>query len=343
MAVTICLAGCGRAGMIHGMNLASRVEGARVVALVDTHTPTLDECGSNLGVDARFPSFEKALDKMKFDAVVVAAPSALHRDIVVAAARAGKHILCEKPMAMNESECDDMIKAVEKAGVILQLGFMRRYDANFLAAWESVQRGDIGDVVLVKSLTRGPSIPKPWMYDISVSNGPLSEVNSHDIDTLRWFAGSEFAEVYAIAGNYRCPDAKKDFPDFYDNVLMTVRFANGTQGCIDGAQAVLYGYDSRTEILGTKGLVTVGRLSENSVMTYSSEGKAGHSIVKSWRTLFEEAYLAEDRAFIDCVIHNKKPAVSGHDGKMAVAAVNAGNLSIQRKQPIQLNTKDTRA
>ena len=102
-------------------------------------------------------------------------------------------------------------------------------------------------------------------YDIRQSNGPLSEVNSHDIDTLRWFSGAEFEEVYAVAGNYRSPDARERYPDFYDNVLLVASFENDMQGLIDGAASVRYGYDARVEVLGTRGIAFVGELRGNSV------------------------------------------------------------------------------
>ena len=196
--------------------------------------------------------------------MVVATPSVHHCEIVLAAAAAGKHILCEKPMAMNAAECDTMLAAAQRGGVKLQIGFMRRFDPGFVAAKERVDAGEIGSVVLVKSLTHGPTTPKPWMYDIRKSNGPLSEVNSHDIDTVRWFAGSEFEEVYAIGGNYRSPEARQQYPDFYDNVVLSARLTNGMQGSISGAQGVQYGYDARCEILGEKGLITVGSLAADS-------------------------------------------------------------------------------
>lgn len=240
------------------------------------------------------------------------------------AAEAGKHILCEKPMAMTAAECDAMIAATEKYRVKLQIGFMRRFDAAFAAAKQRIDAGEIGDVVLVKSLTHGPSIPKPWMYDIKKSNGPLAEVNSHDIDTLRWFTGSEFERVFAVAGNHRCPDAKKDFPDFYDNVILTARFRNGMQGSISGAQGVGYGYDARCEVLGQNGIITAG--------TWPSPGMA-----KSWQTLFADAYLAEDEDFIRCIREDRKPRVTGLDGKRAVEVVNAGNESIRTGQPVKLS------
>jgi myo-inositol 2-dehydrogenase/D-chiro-inositol 1-dehydrogenase/scyllo-inositol 2-dehydrogenase (NAD+) len=213
---------------------------------------------------------------------------------------------------------------------------MRRFDAGFVAAKERIEAGEIGKVVLVKSLTHGPSTPRPWMYDIRQSNGPLSEVNSHDIDTLRWFSGSEFEEVYAIAGNYRSPDARVDYPDFYDNVVLCARMRNAVQGSICGAQGVQYGYDARCEILGEKGLIAVGNLAAMPVTTHTAAGSAT-PIVRSWTELFLDAYRAEDEDFVRCVLENGHPRADGRDGKAAVIVVNAGNRSIAERRPVRLD------
>ena len=238
-------------------------------------------------------------------------------------------------MAMTELECLDMMKASDTAGVKLQLAFMRRFDESFQFAKQRIEEGEIGDVVCVKSLTHGPSVPKSWMYDIQKSNGPLAEVSSHDIDALHWYAGSYIKEVYAIAGNYRCPDAKDDFPDFYDNVLMNCRFRNGSQGLVDGAQGVQYGYDSRVEILGTKGIIHVGKNQNYSVLTVSPEG-IRTPFVKSWQNLFLDAYKKEDAHFVECIQKDLVPAVTAKDGLEAVKVVNAGNRSIVEKKPISI-------
>jgi myo-inositol 2-dehydrogenase/D-chiro-inositol 1-dehydrogenase/scyllo-inositol 2-dehydrogenase (NAD+) len=171
------------------------------------------------------------------------------------------------------------------------------------------------------------------MYDIQKSNGPLAEVSSHDIDVLHWYSGSYIKEVYAIAGNYRCPEAREDFPDFYDNVIMNCRFRNGAQGMVDGAQGVQYGYDSRVEILGTKGIIHVGKNQNFSVLTVSPSG-IQTPFVKSWRNLFIDAYKREDQHFVECIQKDLSPAVTGRDGLEAVKVVNAGNRSIIDKTPV---------
>jgi predicted dehydrogenase len=334
--IGIGVIGAGRAGLIHARNFAfGRVPGAGLRALVEPDAEARRRACQELACDRAYGDYAQALADPGLDAVVVATPSVWHCEIVVAAARAGKHILCEKPMAMNAPECDRMLEAVERAGVKLQLGFMRRFDAGFLTAKRRVEAGEIGRVVLVKSLTYGPSTPKSWMYDITKSNGPLSEVNSHDIDTLRWLSGGEFEEVYAIADNFRCPDARQTYPDFYDNVVLTARLTGGVQGSIYGAQGVQYGYDSRCEILGEKGIIMVGSLAADSVTSYTAAG-GSRAIVRSWQDLFSEAYRAEDEDFVRCIVEDRPPRAGGMDGKAAVIVVNAGNRSIVQRRPVRL-------
>lgn len=335
--VGVCIVGSGRAGMIHAVNFAKNIPGARLVAMVDPVVEVAKKAAEELRVPAHYATHAEALANPDVDAFVVVAPTKYHRDIVSDIAGAKKHILCEKPMAMTVPECDDMIRAAEANRVVLQIGFMRRFDSGFMRAKAIVDSGEIGDVVMVRSNTRGPSVPQPWMYDIAKSNGPLAEVNSHDIDTMRWFSGGEFASIYAVGGNYRSPDARKDFPDFYDNVVAAATFSNGVQGMLDGAQGVGYAYDARVEVLGTKGCVFIGRLHDDAVVTCTADSKHGREpLVDSWRRLFKEAYLNEDTAFVDCIRNGAAPRVTGHDGKMAVKVVNAGNASIREKRIVEL-------
>lgn len=334
--IGVALIGCGRAGLIHAHNLKNRIPGVCLSALADPVPEALAAAKEELGVERTYTDWHDVLALSDIDAVYIVSPTKYHCEIVVAAAEAHKQIFCEKPMAMTEEECDIMMEAVKKNGVKLQLGFMRRFDESYMQAKEMIDAGEIGDVVLIKSHTRGPSTPKPWMYDIRKSNGPLAEVNSHDIDTLRWFSGSEFASLYAIGGNYRSPDARIEFPDFYDNVLLTGSFASGAQGCIDGSQGVGYGYDAECEILGTRGVIHVGRTQEQFVTAVSKDSPLHTPYITSWRKLFIDAYFNEDEYFINCIKNDIQPRVSGIDGKMAVRIVNAGNLSIVEKRIVAL-------
>ena len=334
--ISVALIGSGRAGMIHARNFKGSVPCAKIVAVCDPVPEAAKSAAQELEIDLCYTDYKQVMENEDIDAVIVATPTKYHCEIVIAAANAGKHILCEKPMAMSVEECDRMDEAAKRNHVALQVAFMRRFDASFMAAKKMVDQGEIGDVVMVRSNTRGPSIPKPWMYDISKSNGPLAEVCSHDIDSLRWFTNSDFKTVFAIGGNYRCPDAKKEFPDFYDNVTLNASFRNGCQGIIDGAQGVLYGYDARCEILGTKGCIYLGNTRENSVQLCRSNMQTSSEYINSWRYLFRDAYLEEDCDFIRAILEQRTPKVTAYDGKMAVLTVNAGNLSIKEKRIVQI-------
>ncbi len=334
--IGVAVIGTGRAGMIHAANYVHGVRRCRLVALVDSVEQAVLAAGNELGVEDTYTDFRAALRHPHVDAVVIATPTSLHAEIAVAAAEHGKHILCEKPMAITVAECDAMLAATERAGVVLQIGFMRRYSEDFLAAKARIDAGDIGSVVQVKTLTHGPSQPKPWMFNLQHSNGPLAEVNSHDIDTVRWMSGSEFADVYAIAGNYRTPEAQSTHPDFYDQVLLVSRMANGGQGSISGAQGVQYAYDARCEILGTEGMIAIGSLTGIEVVTCTKDKVLRRPSVASWTNLFASAYLREDSDFIDCIRQSRAPRAAGRDGRAAVALVNAGNQSIRENRTVTL-------
>lgn len=332
----ICLVGAGRAGMIHAENFAHRIENARIAAVVDVVAEAAEASAKKLNCNTVYTDYRRALEDPSIDAAMVVSPTNFHKSIVLDFAAAGKHIFCEKPMAMNTAECDEMVAACERNGVKLQIGFMRRHDESFCRAKEILDSGAIGDLVLIRSNTRGPSKPRPWMYDIKNSNGILAEVNSHDIDSIRWFSGSEVDHLYAIAGNYRNPEAADAYPDYYDNVVMNGVFKNGVQFSIDGAAYVQYGYDSKMELVGTKGVLHIGR-SDGAFLTCSTvEHGTSTPFINSWMTLFRDAYLAEDVSFVDCVLHDKQPKVTGLDGRMAVRIVEAGNESISTGQIVTL-------
>lgn len=322
--------------MIHARNYKSKVPHACIAAVSDPVEQVCKDACEELNLNKYYLDYKDALIDPGIQAVVVVAPTNYHKQIVVDCANAGKHILCEKPMAMTEAECDEMIEAAKINNVKLQIGFMRRFDESFKKAKEAIDSGEIGDIVHIRSLTRGPSKPIEWMYDIKKSNGPLAEVNSHDIDCIRWLSGSEVESLYAVAGNYRNKEVAEKHPDFYDNVVMTGKFKNGIQFTIEGSQFVEYGYDARVEVLGTKGVVYAGKNDAYNIRIVSKNTGTRSPFISSWTALFKDAYLEEDIEFIRCIVEDTEPKVTGVDGKMAVAVVRAGNKSIEENNIIVL-------
>lgn len=322
--------------MIHARNYKNKVPGARMVAVADVSEAAAQAAAQELGIEAWYTDYREALKNPAVDAVIVVSPTDLHEGIVCDCARAKKHVFCEKPMAMNVAECEEMIRVCEECGVKLQIGFMRRHDKSFRRAKELLDAGAIGDLVLIHSHTRGPSKPRPWMYDLKKSNGILAEVNSHDIDAIRWFAGSDMDHLYAVAGNYRNPEAREAYPDYYDSVSVNGKLKNGVSFTIDGAAYVQYGYDAHVELVGTKGVMHVGRSDGDFVKVTAPETGTTGSFISSWTVLFEDAYLAEDISFTTAVLNDTPTPVTGRDGLEAVRVVEAGNRSLLTGEIVRL-------
>ncbi len=331
-----CLIGTGRAGLIHARNIHSRIPQACLAGICDANPDTLHTIGAEFPDAMQYTDYRQAIANRELDAVVIVTPTFLHRDIACAAAENGKHVFLEKPMAVTADECNAIIAATDRAKVKLQIGFMRRFDEGFLEAKAMLDSGDMGRVMKIKSTGRGPGLPSPWMYDLKKSNGIIAEVNSHDMDSLRWFTGSEAVKAYAEAANFKCPDAKESHPDFYDNVLANFRFQDGTIGEVDGTCPCHYGYDARVEILCEKGLLMVGHVAQQGATKVSIDGCVQGRAVKSWRNLFKDAYLAEMEHFVECVLQDKQPRVTGNDGLKAVEMVVAVNTSLRHGGPVAI-------
>jgi len=332
----ICLIGAGRVGKVHTLSLKNNIPDAELVAVVDKDEEAARRLAKEFELKIHFKDYEKALDWGKFDAIIITTPTFTHKTIAVSAAKAEKHIFCEKPMALNLEETDSMIQEAKRAKVKLQIGFMRRFDRGFLEAKKKVKQGALGEPLLIKSIGRGPGLPPEWAWDIKKSNGMLAEVGSHDFDTLRWFAESEFEKIYAFAGNYKCPQIKKKYPDFYDHAVVTVQFRNSGLGILDIGCPVGYGYDARMEVLGTEGVIFVGEIEDNQVTVCTKGSGAVSSIYNSWRNRFKDAYIDELRHFVDVIKRDEEPFVTGEDGKKVVEAVAAANKSIQIGQAVSL-------
>lgn len=331
------LIGAGRAGLIHGGNIARRIAAAELTAICDASAENLATAVAQLGVRQTHSDYRAVCDHPSIDAVVIVTPTFLHGEIACAAAAAGKHVFLEKPMAVTVEQCRAIEAACEMAGVKLQIGFMRRFDEGFRRAKAVLESGSLGRVMIIKSTGRGPGGPGPWMWDLKKSNGIVAEVNSHDLDSIHWFTGAEVRHVYAEAHNFKMPEARERFPDFYDNVVATLRLDDDTLAVIDGTCPAHYGYDARVEILCEKGVLFVGSARRHGCEWITVESGLHGDPVASWRTLFRDAYLAEMESFVDAVLNNRPTDVTGADGRWAVEAVVAINESLRTGLPVPVH------
>ena len=333
--VRVCLVGAGRAAKVHANSLIHHTPGGELVAIVDSSPEALGATADLYGVDKRYLSLEAALEAADFNAVVITTPTFTHADLAVRAAQAGKHVFLEKPMALSLEECDAIIAAARANGVVLQLGFMRRFDPEFAAAAERIKAGEIGQPMMIKSLTHGPGLPPAWARDLKTSNGMLAEVNSHDWDTVRWLMGTDYERVYVEVANFKGSSHGVDTENFYDNVLVNIRFINGGLGSISGVCPCSYGYDARVEIIGEKGIMQIGELKGQAVVICTDRDQGLITpIYRTWPQRFQWGYIHEMEHFIECIQSGRQPRVGGEEGRWAVAGVLAGTKSFLEARPV---------
>jgi myo-inositol 2-dehydrogenase/D-chiro-inositol 1-dehydrogenase/scyllo-inositol 2-dehydrogenase (NAD+) len=318
--------------MVHGRNL-SRLPGVSLAAVVDPAETVRLRAAEELNVAVQFASLEDALARGDFDAVCIATPAHTHCHLTLAAARAGRHVFCEKPMAAEEGEALRMVEAIERAGVIFQMGFMRRFDQEFVRAREVLASGALGNLMAVRATTRGPGLPPPPAWDEARGGGLLAEVNSHDFDAVRWLTGREFAHVFTLVAARKAVDVLAEHPSFYDVAVVAFALDDGTPGAIDGAWPVGYGYDARMEVLGTEGMLTIGAVAAGNLVHTTRDGRVARPTFGSWRDRHREAYLAEVLHFVECVREGKPADVTAIDGLRAVEVAMAAARSARTGRP----------
>lgn len=336
--IRVCMIGAGRVGKLHAGNLRRYIPSGEVVAIVDTQEPILKETADEFEIDGRYTSLEQALDKASFQAVVITTPTFTHMPLAVQAAENGKHVFLEKPMAMSIEECDKITEACKEHGVRLQLGFMRHFDPDFALAEERIRAGEIGEPMLVKSLTHGPGLPPPWARDLKTSNGNLAEVNSHDLDASRWLMASNPYRIHLEVANFKGEERGVDAEHYYDTMIANLKFESGGLGSISGVCPCDYGYDARMEIIGKRGIMIIGSL-ENNSLTIGVDRDTGlvTPIFRRWPDRFRTAYVHEIEHFITCIQNETLPVVGGEEGRWAVAGVLAGTKSFLEERPVLLS------
>jgi myo-inositol 2-dehydrogenase/D-chiro-inositol 1-dehydrogenase/scyllo-inositol 2-dehydrogenase (NAD+) len=328
------MVGAGRVGKLHSGTIRQFVPNATLAALVDPAEEILTDTADALGIEHRFAALEEALDKVACDAVVITTPTFTHRHLAVLAGDCGKHVFLEKPMAMTLAECDEIMAATERRGLVLQIGFMRRFDPEFVAAAARIAAGEIGEPMLIKSLTHGPGLPPAWANDLRTSNGMLAEVNSHDLDCVRWLMGSNIERIFVETANFKGAERGVTAEHFYDTMLANLKFESGGLGSISGVCPCDYGYDARVEIVGKQGIMQIGSMQGMDVVVcVDREQGLVTPIYRRWPERFAWGYIHEIQHFVACVRTGAPARVTGSDGRWAVAGVLAGTRSFLEARP----------
>ena len=329
----IGLLGAGRIGQMHASTVAQRVTGANLVAVADVNLAAAQACAGRYQIGTASSNPMDVVNDAGIDAVLICTSTDTHVDLIEAAAKAGKHIFCEKPIALNLAEVDRALAAVAKAGVSLQIGFNRRFDANFRRVRQAVEAGEIGELHTLHLVSRDPA-PPPIAY-VRVSGGLFVDMAIHDFDMARFLIGSEVDEVYVQAG-VRVDPAIGEAGDV-DTAVTMLRFANGVIGTIENSRRAVYGYDQRAEVFGSGGAVHTLNNHPNNVVLSTAQTIHRDLPHNFFMQRYVDSYAEEIAQFVAAVQERRPTPVSGVDGRQAFVMGLAAKLSWHEKRSVRVS------
>jgi myo-inositol 2-dehydrogenase/D-chiro-inositol 1-dehydrogenase len=326
------LIGAGRIGRVHAENLVYRIPEADLVAVSDIFVEAAERLAAELGVTA-YQDHRRIFEDERVDAVLICSSTDTHAQFIEDAAEAGKHIFCEKPIALDLGKIDRALAAVEQAGVKLQIGFNRRFDPSFRRVQEIVAAGEIGEPHILRITSRDPA-PPPIEY-VRVSGGIFLDMTIHDFDMARFLMGRDVESVCA-AGEVLVDPAIGQAGDV-DTAVITLRFVGGSLGVIDNSRKAVYGYDQRVEVFGSGGMVSADNAFPNTVQICNARHVHRDLPLNFFMERYSESYANEIRAFVECIVQDTLPPVTGLDGRIPVVMGYAAKRSLAEGRPVRLD------
>ena len=284
-----------------------------------------------LGIPSVYQDYHELLKDDQIEAVLIVTNTDTHAAIIKDVAAAGKHIFCEKPLALEIEEIDAALLAVSEAGVKLQVGFNRRFDKSFQQVREIVNSGDIGRPCILRITNRDPELPS--IEFLKTSGGMFLDMTIHDFDMARFLVG-EVDEVYAV-GNVLIAPEIAEFGDIDTNIV-TLKFKDGPLGAIDNSRQAVYGYDQRLEVFCSNGMATAGNESENTAVKVDPAGFHAARPPFFFMQRYAPCYVEEVRQFCECVAKDSQTPTTGKDGRMAVVLGYAAWKSLHENRPVKL-------
>jgi predicted dehydrogenase len=338
--VRVGLIGSGFVSAIHYEALR-RVPRAEVVAVASPRGAT--RFAAERGIPRGFADYRQLLECRDVDMVVVGVPNDLHCRITVDAAAAGKHVVVEKPLALNLDEADRMIEACRQARVKLMYAEELCFAPKYVRLKELVDEGALGRVYLVKQSEKHDGPHSDWFWDIRRSGGGVAfDMGCHAIEFFRWMLGKPPAlDVYAhLTTSVRFDKTQGD-----DNAVILVNFAGGATGLAEESWSKPGGMDDRAEVYGSEGVAYADLLRGSSILTYSERGysyaveKAG--LTRGWSfTMFEEiwnyGFPQEFEHFVNCVAEDREPRETGEDGRAVLQVLMAAYESARTGRRVSL-------
>ncbi|HFZ3044483.1 TPA: D-chiro-inositol-2-dehydrogenase IolG2 [Salmonella enterica] len=327
--------GLGRVGKMHveNMYLLPQLD---IICAADYFIEEMSDWLYSVNITSGNKNYQELLQRDDIEAVFIFTSTDMHEEIVTAAAQAGKHIFCEKPLSMNEDEQASMavLRKVKEKGVTLQVAFNRRFDPQFHEVFELVRSGKIGRPQMIKITSRDPDLlPHDLIKRIG---GLIFDFTMHDFDMARFMMQDEVSEVY-VKGNTLIDPSLKNIDDV-DTLAVMLTFRNGGYALIDNSRRAVYGYDQRVEVFGSEGMAYADNVSESTVKVFNSQ----HCIMKNplpdFTVRYREAYRTEILHFIDSVLHHTPVVCTGEDALLAQRIAIAAQQSLKSGLPVKITS-----
>ena len=328
----IGIIGAGRIGQLHANNLVHHIHNAEVVAITDVNQEAAKKTAADLNIPNVAGSHVALLAQPDIDAVLICSSTDTHAGFIEAAARAGKHIFCEKPIAFDLEEIDQALAVVAQAGVKLQIGFNRRFDANAQRMKAGLEAGEVGTVHRLHIISRDPS-PPPVDY-VKRSGGMFVDMTIHDFDMARFLMGCEATEIYTAAGVMVDPEIGE--AGDVDTAVITMKFENGAIVTIDNSREAVYGYDQRMEVFGSGGSLESSNLRPDYVTHRNGNAVKDAKPLFFFLERYNQSFIVELQAFVDAIVHDSAVPVSGIDGRVPVLMGIAARRSYDENRPVRL-------
>jgi len=328
--IGVALVGAGRIGVVHLNNILAnqRFDLLYVVDAVEAAA----KAGAAKSAHAKgITTVDEAINDPHVQAIVICTPTAQHRDIIVKAANAKKHIMCEKPISLKIEEIDECYKECKKNGVALLCGYQRRSDPSFRKLQETCKNGGVGTLQIVKTTSRDN--PVPTLAYLKISGKVFHDCGSHDIDVCRWILGEDPVEVFSVANAFN-----KDIKAMgdWDTVLISLKYPSGAIASIDLSRKAAYGYDQRIEVLGDKGMVQAMNKQPTSMILSTDVGINSDAYCYSFPQRYVEAYALELDHYADVIQKGTEPRLSHDDARKVAIIADAAEKSAETGKVVTL-------
>ena len=331
--VKIGIVGAGRIGKVHA-KAASNLNGAKIIWLADPIAPDLEETAKSMGIEKTSKNYKDILNDKEVDAIFICTPTDTHYTISMEALNFGKHVFCEKPVDLELGRVKDVKDLVAKTGKKYMVGFNRRFDHNFMAIKENIDKGLIGKLELIQITSRDPE-PPPISY-VKVSGGLFCDMMIHDFDMVRYLSSSNAKSVTAIGDALVNPKIKTEGNDI-DTAIVSIELENGALAVITNSRRASYGYDQRAEVHGELGALSCSNDTSNTLVISSKDGIIHEKPLYFFLERYLNAYKMEIEIFVDSIINNKETPVTIEEAYQSLLLAKAAQKSLIENRKVYIN------